>query len=172
MFAGKTKALLAWVTDLRDWGFEPLLLKPTVDTRYSTHEVVAHSGERAPAQLISNEGICDIPQGVRFIAVDEAQFLNDTVVNYLIWLVEHGRVVCVAGLDLTSQGQPFGQMPKLLAYADHVTKLRGICARCGSPSTRSQNLTSDRNAVLVGGADCYEPRCLSCFSPDEGTSPP
>jgi thymidine kinase len=78
--------------------------------------------------------------------------------------VRKGAHVILAGLDLTSRGEPFGSMPAFLALADHVTKLRAKCAVCGRDgANRSHRVVDDGRTVLVGGAEAYEPRCLACF---------
>ena len=71
----------------------------------------------------------------------------------------------VAGLDQDFQGEPFGQMPQLMAIAESVTKLQAVCASCGSPASRTQRLINGEPAsyddpiILVGASESYEPRC-------------
>jgi thymidine kinase len=65
-------------------------------------------------------------------------------------------------LDLTSEGEPFDPMPKILALADRVEKLTAICA-CGEEATRSYHRGGKTAAVEVGGADEYEARCYACW---------
>ena len=49
-----------------------------------------------------------------------------------------------------------------------MTKLTAVCAKCGSPATRTQRLVDGKPAsfddpvVLVGAVDHYEPRCRHC----------
>jgi thymidine kinase len=65
-------------------------------------------------------------------------------------------------------------MPRLLAEADEVTKLRAICARCGSEASRSQRLIDGRPApvfaptILIGAEGSYEARCRHCHEVPEG----
>lgn len=40
--------------------------------------------------------------------------------------------------------------------------------KCGRESTRTQRRGGVADTVLVGGAETYEPRCLSCFDPKGG----
>ena len=53
-------------------------------------------------------------------------------------------------------------MPKLLAVSEQVTKLQGLCAVCGSPSSRTQRLINGEPAkiddpiILVGANESYE----------------
>ena len=59
-------------------------------------------------------------------------------------------------------GRPFGQMPKLLAIADYITKLHAICVQCGNIANVSYRKTAQEGQVLVGEKDIYEPRCRVC----------
>ena len=74
----------------------------------------------------------------------------------------------VAGLDKDFRGEAFGVMPELLTKGEFVTKLTAVCAKCGSPATRTQRLVDGKPAsfddpvVLVGAVDHYEPRCRHC----------
>lgn len=80
-------------------------------------------------------------------------------------LADSGHRVVVAGLDMDFRGEPFGQMPALMAVAETVTKLQAVCSVCGSPSSRTQRLIDGRPAsyhdpvILVGASEAYEPRC-------------
>jgi len=80
-------------------------------------------------------------------------------------LVAEGRQVIVAGLDLDSWGLPFGPMPELIGLADAVETTRGHCARCGGPADHTQRLALVEGVKMVGGPECYEPRCAACFEP-------
>ena len=99
------------------------------------------------------------------IAIDEAQFLDDGIIENVQKLANHGFRVIVAGLDQDFRGLPFGPMPSLLAIAEQVTKLQAVCTVCGSPASRTQRLIdgkpagSDDPTILVGASEAYEPRC-------------
>jgi thymidine kinase len=62
-------------------------------------------------------------------------------------------------------------MPRLLAMADEVAKLKAVCHDCGEPALYTQRLVGGRPApfngetVVIGGLDSYEARCRACFEP-------
>ena len=56
-------------------------------------------------------------------------------------------------------------MPYLLAVAEFVTKLHAICSESGTMANFSQRVVDDKNTVLVGEYDAYEPRARHCFRP-------
>ena len=103
------------------------------------------------------------------VAVDEAQFFDEGLIDVCSRLVEDGLVVLVAGLDRNFKGEPFGPMPGLLAMADDVMKLRAVCMKCRSlQGTMTQRLIDGRPAsrksplILIGAAESYEARCRDC----------
>lgn len=163
MFAGKTESLITRVREWRDAGLPVLVVKPAIDDRYSTSEIVSHSGQRVKARTLIPAEAWVVDPVFTHVAVDEAQFLSESDAKYLISLTSTGTHIIVVGLDLNSQGKPFGPMPLFLSYADSVTKLRGKCAACGEPSTRTHCRIDSSAPILVGGAECYEPRCTRCF---------
>lgn len=66
------------------------------------------------------------------------------------------------------QGKPFNIVAQLMAMAEDVYKIRGICAVCGRPSTRSYKKTQSGESVELGTTDLYEPRCTHHWaSPDD-----
>lgn len=165
MFCGKTERLISRVNHWRRDGYQFIAIKPSVDDRYDNTKIVSHQGTAVDAQLVSPNEPWSIPPEFTHIAVDEAQFLSTWEAEYLISLANLGKCIVITGLDLDAAGRPFGPMPMLLAFADSITKLRGICASCQSASTRSQLLTGSFSAVRIGGAEAYEPRCSRCFIP-------
>jgi thymidine kinase len=115
--------------------------------------------------------VAESPARVDVIAIDEGQFFDRGLSPAWLWLVDQGRRVVVAGLDRNFRGEPFGSMPDLLACADEVLKLRAVCMRCKDPRVTAvlpQRLIDGEPApynsaeVMVGGAECYEARCLDC----------
>jgi thymidine kinase len=88
-------------------------------------------------------------------------------------LIDSGKRVLCAGLDLDFRGVPFGSIPTLLAIADTITKLSSICTACGTDAHFSQRLINDVPAkfhdpiIMVGAQESYQARCRSCFSIDQ-----
>jgi thymidine kinase len=99
------------------------------------------------------------------VAIDEAQFMDATLVEVAQALADRGTRVVVAGLDTDFRGEPFGSMPVLMARAERVDKLHAICMVCGDEASRTQRLVNGKPArydepiVIVGAAELYEARC-------------
>jgi len=159
MFAGKTRAIIKRAVEAVEAGRHPLVLKPTIDDRYSKTQVVSHDGQRFGAL-----DLCvPLPTGDPII-IDEGQFLDSDTVQHVLTVSRSANII-VAGLDLNWRGEPFGPMPIFLSFADSVVKLKATCACCRQPASRTQRVVDDASDILVGGTEAYEPRCISCFKP-------
>lgn len=163
MFSGKTEALIKHVL-AADKYMMAKAFKPTLDTRFKDSYIHSHGGSKIKSYPLDPEAM-DLPLNVGLIAIDEAQFLSLDAIPRIMEALRRGQNVVLSGLDLDAFGRPFGPMPWLMAFANDVRKLSGTCAQCSLPSTRSQRLIKSDEAILVGGSDIYEPRCLACFEP-------
>lgn len=171
MFAGKTKTLLTRLETFQLAGKNTVVFCPKgSQIRYTTKsEVVSHDGKRMRAfQVTSSQDIQQCFEGmtpktakVDVIGIDEVMLFDDGIVNVIEDLVKRNFIVIVAGLSMTSEGEPFGPMPQLLAMADIITKVYGVCQKCGNPSTRSWPLFNKKERVALGAQ--YIALCRQCW---------
>lgn len=165
MFSGKTEELIRRLRRAEFANQDLLLFKPRIDKRYSEKNVVSHAGISFEAiQVDSSADILDQWKKERIIAIDEAQFFDMGVVEVANKLAAKGvRVIC-AGLDMDFIGNPFGPIPHLMAAAEYVTKVHAICMSCGNLAQFSHRKTKEKEQVLVGAVEEYEPLCRSCYN--------
>ena len=160
MFSGKTEELIRRIRRAEIARPRVKDFKPKIDTRYSDMEIVSHSEQSYPSEMIENsEDILEKSFDFEVIGIDEAQFFDEKIVDVCQKLADAGKRVIVAGLDQDYRAMPFEPMPKLLAVAEYVTKAMAICVICGAPANRTQRNTSSSDRVLVGAKDHYEARC-------------
>ncbi|MBX7046187.1 MAG: thymidine kinase [Ignavibacteria bacterium] len=160
MFSGKTEELIRRIRRAEIARQRVKVFKPKIDTRYSDMEIVSHSEQSYPSEMIENsEDILEKSFDYEVIGIDEAQFFDEKIVDVCQKLADAGKRVIVAGLDQDYRAMPFEPMPKLLAVAEYVTKAMAICVICGAPANRTQRNTSSSDRVLVGAKDHYEARC-------------
>ncbi len=160
MFSGKTEELIRRIRRAEIARQRVKVFKPKIDTRYSNEEIVSHSEQSYPSEMIENaEEILEKSFDYEVIGIDEAQFFSENLVDVCQRLADSGKRVIVAGLDQDYRAQPFDPMPKLLAVAEYVTKAMAICVICGAPANRTQRNTASSDKVLVGAKDHYEARC-------------
>lgn len=176
MFAGKTEELIRRIKVLQFAKKNIVVIKPSIDNRYSNDEIASHSGYRVKSVNAANaKDILKLVQkDTEVVAIDEAQFFDKDLVKVVESLADRGLRVMVAGLDRDFRGEPFGVIPELLTRAEFITKLSAVCSVCGNPATRTQRLVNNKPAsyndpiVLVGAAEAYEPRCRHCHDvPDK-----
>lgn len=164
MFSGKTEELIRRLRRAIIANQRVEIFKPSTDTRYSDTEVVSHNRNSIPSTPVtSSQQILALAKEVDVVGIDEAQFFDEEIVDVVRILANSGLRVVVAGLDMDFRGEPFGQMPKLLATAEFITKVHAICQKCGSIANHSFRISAEQSQVLLGEKDSYEPRCRSCF---------
>ena len=167
MFSGKSEELIRRVRRAEIARQRVAVFKPVVDDRYDRRQVASHDGARVEAVPVraSADILAHLSDGVTVAAVDEAQFLDEGIVEVAQRLAGRGVRVIVAGLDMDFRGEPFGAMPRVMALAETVDKLQAICMVCGAPASRTQRLVNGRPAaytdpiILIGAQDSYEARC-------------
>jgi thymidine kinase len=171
MFSGKSEELLRRVRRAMIAKKRVQVFKSHLDDRYTgVFTVSSHDGRTAEALPVDSARQISfrLDPVAQVIAIDEAQFLDDSIVPLATELANRGRRVILAGIDTDFRGEPFGPMPQLMAVAELVDKLHAICVICGSPASRNQRLIDgapapyDSPVILVGGRDTYEARCRHC----------
>jgi thymidine kinase len=165
MFSGKTEELIRRIKRAQFANQKLLLFKPSIDNRYSEDSVVSHQGNALQATLVnSSEEIWNHWKNERVVAIDEAQFFDAEIIGICNELAKKGVRVIIAGLDMDYLGNPFGPMPQLLSIAEYVTKVHAICVSCGNLAQYSHRTAEEKEQVLVGAVEKYEPLCRSCFN--------
>lgn len=163
MFSGKTEELIRRLKRVKIANLKVEIFKPAFDTRYDEVKIVSHDTNYINSTPVdSSQTILLLAQDVDVVGIDEAQFFDAEIGNVCEQLAMRGMRVIVAGLDMDYLGNPFGQMPGLLAKADYITKLHAICMKCGNIANVSYRKTSQSGQVLLGEKDIYEPRCRIC----------
>lgn len=164
MFSGKTEELIRRMKRAKFAKQKVEIFKPSLDTRYSDVDVVSHDQHSIPSTPIdSSSTIALLSSDIDVVGIDEAQFLDDGVVDVCNDLANRGVRVIVAGLDMDFQGKPFGPMPALCSIADEVTKVHAICVKCGALAYISHRLVANDKRVLLGEQMEYEPLCRECY---------
>lgn len=165
MFSGKTEELIRRLKRAQFANQRLLLIKPRIDNRYHTQKVVSHQGTSFEAVCVdAPDEIIGLWKNEKVVAIDEAQFFDNSIVQVCSNLAKEGARVIVAGLDMDFTGEPFGPMPRLLAIAEYVTKVHAICVSCGDLAQFSHRTAEDKAQVLVGAIEHYQPLCRTCFN--------
>ncbi|UJJ22101.1 thymidine kinase [Erwinia phage Virsaitis27] len=172
MNAGKSTSLLSVAHNYKERGMGTLVMKPAVDDRDSATEVVSRIGLRQEANVI-HKGMnileffkwAQTQRDIHCVLVDEAQFLEPDQVLQLCQIVDIYHVPVMAyGLRTDFRGELFEGSKALLATADKLVELKGVC-HCGRKATMVARIDSEGNAVKdgdqveLGGEDKYVSLC-------------
>ena len=132
MFSGKTEELIRRIRRAQIANLKVEIYKPAIDKRYDEQQIVSHNALSLMSTPVDNsQSILLLSSEADVIGIDEAQFFDDELVNVCNTLANNGVRVIIAGLDMDYKGIPFGPIPKLLAIAEHITKVHAVCVRCG-----------------------------------------
>jgi thymidine kinase len=173
MFSGKSEELIRRVRRAIIAKKKVQVFKSHLDERYAgIYRISSHDGRSVDAVPIDTpEQIAQLVlPDTQVVAIDEAQFLDPSIVDLATALANRGTRVILAGTDSDFRGEPFGPMPQLLAVAEVVDKLHAICVICGNPASRNQRLIGGKPArydsptIMVGSTESYEARCRACHS--------
>ncbi len=164
MFSGKTEELIRRLKRVKIANLKVEIFKPAIDVRYDQVKIVSHDASAIQSTPVDDSRkILEMAGDVDVIGIDEAQFFDDQIANVCDELAFRGIRVIVAGLDMDYLGNPFGQMPYIMAKADYVTKLHAICMQCGSIANYSYRKVDTEGQVMLGAKEVYEPRCRKCY---------
>ncbi|HAG48361.1 MAG TPA: thymidine kinase [Cryomorphaceae bacterium] len=165
MFSGKTEELIRRAKRAQIAKLSVQIFKPGIDTRYAEDAVVTHDRASLDCQVVqSSDQLHLLAAGYDVVGIDEAQFMDEGIVEVVNALANAGTRVIIAGLDMDFSGKPFGPMPQLMAVAEFVTKVHAICVRTGELAHYSHRLEAGQGTILLGSQSEYEPLSRAIFS--------
>lgn len=169
---GKSAELIRRVERYDIADYNVLIIKSKIDTR--SKFVESRTGAKLKCVLLNqaNEVYREIERistdegrQIDIIAFDEAQFFSDLYI-VLKNLLKHGYKIIVSALDADFNGDPFGDVAKLLTISESVIKMTAICMSCKNDrAIYSQKLKQGGDRIEIGALELYHPRCLNCFIP-------
>ena len=164
MFSGKTQELIRRLKRLRVAKKKFKVFKPAIDIRYKKNKIVSHNKDSINATVVNNIAeIQNLISDEEVIAIDEAQFFDETLISLCNDLANKGKRIIICGLDMDYLGVPFGIMPSLMAISDSITKLHAICSDCGDTANYSYRKSIDQDRIVIGEKDEYKALCRVCF---------
>ena len=167
MFSGKTSELLRQGKRHILAKDVVIYVKPSIDSRFSEDEIVAHTGDCTKAIVVDIDKtiIVDEVLSSDVVLIDEVQFFNEQIIEDIVELVGMGKKVYCSGLDLTFNMQPFNITGKLMCLADTINKYKAVCGVCGNDAYVSAKKDGgNSNTIDVGASDKYIPLCKHCYA--------
>lgn len=169
MFAGKSTELQRQGKRQELAGQNVVYLKPGIDTRDGENLSSTHDGKavnaitvRMDRQANTMENVINIIPVLKadVVCIDEIQFFPTFFIRQVQKLLDLGKVVLVAGLDLDKKGRPFHITMELMARAEVVKKFTAICDSCGTSAWVSVETKRHEDTIAVGND--YRPMCRAC----------
>ena len=140
-----------------------LSTKPTIDSR-SKNYIESHDESKLESMEVKHSSeILNNVENCQVVAIDEAQFFDNGIVDVCNQLANNGIRVIVAGLDMDYLGNPFGPIPNLMAVAEYVTKVHAVCKKSGNIANYSFRKNKKKDIVVIGEKDKYEPLSRSIY---------
>lgn len=173
MNAGKSMLLLAKAYNFEERGIPYRIYKSSIDTR---DEGVIHSrpiGDKECLTIKPEENFFKkedwFTNGVKWILVDEAQFLTSEQVDQLASIVDNCdvNVICY-GLRTDFQTHLFEGSKRLFEVADTFEEIKSQCS-CGNKNIfnarfgKGGDLVTEGNQIEVGAEDKYKSICRRCY---------
>ena len=172
MHSGKTAAMMVAYNKI--WNKSHILcFKPNKDTRDIGEIRSKDYAEGIPSigidtfeEILEYVGE-DNKNDIRTIFIDEVQLLegNVRVLSYLSIYMDMN--IFTAGLNMTSEQEPFLVMPMILAISDEVVNIKASCYDCGKDASFTYYEGKKTDEVLVGDAG-YVPLCDRCLAKRTG----
>src|SRR5512143_3591151 len=99
MFCGKTDELIRRLRRATIARQKVQVFKPAIDFRYAVRKVTSHAGNDFEAMPIEQAGeiLSHLEADVTVVAVDEAQFSDNQIIEIIQTLADSGLRVIVAG---------------------------------------------------------------------------
>ena len=165
MFAGKTTALINYISNANLKPNELLVFKPGIDNRAAKNIITTHDGKKHECISLENETVFSdlVTPYTKLIAIDEAQFFDKLIFSELKRLLTKGVSIVAAGLDKDYLARPFGLMPLLMQSANELKELNAKCECCGGKATHTYRKETNKVLVLIGSEDYYQARCADCY---------
>ncbi|MDD4187308.1 MAG: hypothetical protein PHX04_00825 [Bacilli bacterium] len=162
MFSGKSDELLDEYNK-KYHKSKILLFKPFIDTRdYGI--IKTRCNKEVKAILIKD--LKDIKKylnkKITTIFIDEANLLTGNVQILLDLSIKKDIDIFIAGLNQTSEQEPFGIMPEILAVADQIVTKKASCNDCNRDAIYSYYDGKKVKTVLVGNEN-YIALCSNCL---------
>ena len=163
MHSGKSESMIRYYNKIYNKD-SILVFKPKVDTR--DDGVIRSKGSSKSIDAICIRDLKEIPEYVNEditnIFIDEIQFMTGSVKVLLKLSVMDDIDIYCAGLNMTSEQEPFGIIPQILAISDKIINTYSSCNVCGRRAIYTYYDGNKESDVLVGD-EGYMSLCRRCL---------
>ena len=148
---------------------EELLKKYIKNVKDVSQNIMKLSSEVENAIPVKNssEILNYISDQYQVIGIDELQFFDNGIIDVIKELIKQGKRVVCSGLDMSADGEPFGDViPYIACISKEVDKLHAICVDCGEEAYISHKISDNKSnkhqTIDVGSNGKYIALCENC----------
>ena len=176
----KSLRLLTTAYNFKEKNIPCLCLKPSIDTRDGEFIRSRVGIEQKCTLFDPNTNLMDATNKyfdilstkyitLKWILIDEAQFLTEKQVDQLAQIVDKLNVnVMCFGLRTDFQSKLFPGSKRLFELADEITEIKSSC-ECGKKASINARIDENENVIIDGdqvgidGTVKYMPMCRKCW---------
>ena len=121
------------------------------------------------SDILNAASYAHLVQNASVICIEELQFFEDAKDVVLELVNKKNKKVITAGLIADYKGDLFGDVGKLIPFADEVHHIKALCSVCndGTPGIFTQRTTPHGDKIAVGAKDMYRAVCRKHYYTEE-----
>jgi len=100
-----------------------------------------------------------IHKDVQVIGIDEGQFFNIKIIDFVLKHIALGKTIIICSLDGTFEQKEMGHIKELIKDSNFTIKLNAICDICKDPAPFTIKLSNPKQIIEIGGKDLYSAVC-------------
>jgi thymidine kinase len=165
MFSGKTTKLKELLGNYSlHKGYNTVLYSHDNTDRNRNNRVNPFSIPTNITYIVELNKYTIIDDNIKVIGIDEAQFFNENIIEFVHKYLRLHKIIIISGLDGTFEGKSFGHIHNLIQHAYKFDKLTARCNICISkgdtnyPALYSARVSNNKELIVIGD-DKYMPMC-------------
>lgn len=165
MYAGKSSKIIEIANRYKIINKKILSINHKINNRYGTHNISTHNknilGECISTDTLVPIKYIDLYKSADIIIIEELQFFHDALQFVVDASDNDSKIVICAGLSGDFNRKSFGDVLKLIPYADKITKLSALCKFCndGTKAHFTKLIKGSEEQIQVGSVNKYEAVC-------------
>lgn len=166
MFSGKSTEIIRLINRYKVLNKKIVAINHSLDDRYDGDNAKIITHDKVKTNCLKLDKLKPFSNtneysNAEVIVIEEGQFFPD-LFDFVVKGVDNdGKKIIVAGLDGDYLRRPFGDMLKIIPYAEEVKKLQALCLKCndGTPAYFTKRIGLSEKRDLVGSNDQYIACC-------------
>lgn len=167
MFSGKSTELIKHANRYISIGKNVLAINHQINNRYGSNKITTHD-KKVFENCIIIDKLSEVHKTYSqmfnesdIIIIEELQFFSDGFDFIKNTVDKTNKTVITAGLSGDFKRNPFGDVLRLIPYADSLTQLSAYCKKCGDGTLANftKRITNDSDVTIVGTSNEYEAVC-------------